>query len=512
MADKSVGELIAATTVGQTDLFVLEQNNVAKKLSGQTLMNDLAKMLDGHGGISSIRKTGTSGIKDIYTITYADTSTTTFEITNGNGIESAVLNGDYTLTLNFDDGTAYTTPSIRGAAGVSNYVFIKYASQQPSANGDMHDTPDDWMGIYSGTSPVAPTSYTSYTWYKIKGDNTYTYVRYASEEPNASTPIYVTPDKWMGLYVGPSPTAPSSYAEYQWYEIKGDKGDKGDTGSGLTVALAYGTSISATSLPTSWVSDPSSLALTGGIYLWTRMQYLDDADTIQKTGYAIGYIGINGTGSGTVTTITFGGITYEETNGDVQIPYPAPTAIGAVAEPTAKADKQVLTWDDAAGKWVAANPATGNVNTVDNVGVKAGTTDVPLGAVRYSAAQNLTTAQQAQAKGNIGLEKVNNTADSEKPVSTLQQNELNKKQAKYTAVSIPIAVADWNTSTLTCKKNVSGVTATNGLIVSPAASSFAEWGKSLVRATAQGAGTVTFTCKRIPSAAVTAQIMIWGDT
>ena len=36
---------------------------------------------------------------------------------DGNGIKSAVLNADYTLTLTFDDGTSYTTPSIRGAQG-----------------------------------------------------------------------------------------------------------------------------------------------------------------------------------------------------------------------------------------------------------------------------------------------------------------------------------------------------------------------------------------------------------
>lgn len=35
----------------------------------------------------------------------------------GNGIASAVLNADYTLTLTFDDGTQYTTPSIRGEKG-----------------------------------------------------------------------------------------------------------------------------------------------------------------------------------------------------------------------------------------------------------------------------------------------------------------------------------------------------------------------------------------------------------
>lgn len=35
----------------------------------------------------------------------------------GNGIASAVLNSDYTLTLTFTDGTTYKTPSIRGAQG-----------------------------------------------------------------------------------------------------------------------------------------------------------------------------------------------------------------------------------------------------------------------------------------------------------------------------------------------------------------------------------------------------------
>ena len=35
----------------------------------------------------------------------------------GNGIASAVLNNDYSLTLNFTDGTAFTSPSIRGETG-----------------------------------------------------------------------------------------------------------------------------------------------------------------------------------------------------------------------------------------------------------------------------------------------------------------------------------------------------------------------------------------------------------
>lgn len=46
----------------------------------------------------------------------------------GNGINSAVLNDDYTLTITFTDGTSYTTPSIRGARGeqgVSGYTPVR---------------------------------------------------------------------------------------------------------------------------------------------------------------------------------------------------------------------------------------------------------------------------------------------------------------------------------------------------------------------------------------------------
>jgi hypothetical protein len=34
----------------------------------------------------------------------------------------------------------------------------------------MKDTPDEWMGVYSGTSQTAPTSYTNYVWSKVKSD------------------------------------------------------------------------------------------------------------------------------------------------------------------------------------------------------------------------------------------------------------------------------------------------------------------------------------------------------
>jgi hypothetical protein len=86
MADKRIDELEEATTITATDLFVLEQANTAKKLSGQTMTTFLLQLAAGHGGISSITKTGSAGtnpVVDTYTITFADASTTTFNVTNG---------------------------------------------------------------------------------------------------------------------------------------------------------------------------------------------------------------------------------------------------------------------------------------------------------------------------------------------------------------------------------------------------------------------------------------------
>lgn len=57
-----------------------------------------------------------------------------------------------------------------GDDGASAYVHIKYSLTEPDSNDDMTATPSDWIGIYTGTSQTAPTAYTSYAWFKYKGE------------------------------------------------------------------------------------------------------------------------------------------------------------------------------------------------------------------------------------------------------------------------------------------------------------------------------------------------------
>lgn len=204
MADKTIGQLTAAPSAlgeytGQ-ELFVIEQNNTAKKLTMQILENWLVSFADGHGGIQTISKTGTSGLVDTYTITFADQSTATFTVTNGNGITGvtqywAVSSSNTTvpsswsttrqtmtstnkylwsyMTFQRDSGSFSTTKSVVGVYGDTGqawYMWIRYAGQQPTSDSDIGTEPDNWIGIYSGTQSTAPTSYTAYQWFEIKGE------------------------------------------------------------------------------------------------------------------------------------------------------------------------------------------------------------------------------------------------------------------------------------------------------------------------------------------------------
>ena len=251
MADKSVGELIAAQSVTPTDLFVLEQNGTAKKLTGQILENWLVSFADGHGGIQSIAKLGTSGLADTYRITLADTTTFDFVVTNGRGVSSLRKTGTSglvdTYTFTYNDGTKETftvTNGQKGDKGDNAYIWVKYASQEPtSSSNSFGDLPDDWMGVYFGTASAAPTNWQS----------------------------------------------------YKWYRIKGEKGDTGAPATLTSAQITYQVSDSGTIIPSgSWSSNVPSV--TPGRYLWTR-QVLQFNSGGPITSYSVSRFGIDGTGA-----------------------------------------------------------------------------------------------------------------------------------------------------------------------------------------------------------------------
>lgn len=57
----------------------------------------------------------------------------------GVSVLSAVLNADYTLTLTLSDGTAYTTPSIRGEKGEKGEQGVQGIRGEKGDKGDKGD-------------------------------------------------------------------------------------------------------------------------------------------------------------------------------------------------------------------------------------------------------------------------------------------------------------------------------------------------------------------------------------
>lgn len=251
MADKSVGELIAAQSVTPTDLFVLEQNGTAKKLTGQILENWLVSFADGHGGIQSIVKKSTSGLVDTYRITLADTTTFDFMVNNGKGISTIQKTKTSglvdTYTIQFNDSTSSTftvTNGAKGDKGDNQYVWIKYASQKPTASShSFGDVPDDWIGVYSGASATAPTDWT----------------------------------------------------QYDWFQIKGEKGNTGEPARLTSSAVEYQASDSGVIIPSgSWSSSVPVVAQ--GRYMWTRTTTTFNTGS-SVVSYSVSRMGIDGTGS-----------------------------------------------------------------------------------------------------------------------------------------------------------------------------------------------------------------------
>lgn len=229
----------------------MEQDGAAKKLTGQILLNWLTAAADGHGGISSIVKQSTSGITDTYRITMADTTTFDFTVKNGRGISTiakvSVSGLVDTYRITYNDNTTSTFTVTNGAKG-------------------------------------------------DKGDNAYVWIRYAAQKPTAASHSFgVLPDNWMGVYSGNSATAPTDWTQYQWFEIKGEKGDIGNPALLTSQSVTYQASTSGNVIPSgNWQGSIPTVAQ--GAYLWTRVAMTFNSGT-PIYAYSVSRMGLDGTGA-----------------------------------------------------------------------------------------------------------------------------------------------------------------------------------------------------------------------
>lgn len=403
MADKRIQDLTPATSVQTNDLFVLEQSGAAKSLSGQVLIADLATALDGHGGISDITYTApvSPSLDGTLTITLADNTSYTVTIANGKGISSVSSSKSgltTTVTIAFNDGTS-STFAVDDGNGIAS-IGVTYGI---SNSGSDPIYVSSWEN-----DPVAPTDQYPYGWTKISitdslGNTTDAYsVTVKADDPTITVgTVTASSGSPAGATVTNSGTVHDPVLDFSFTLPKGDTGDTGDY---IEPVVSYGTSTAAATEPSTWYNDPTSISYAAGNFIWKKTDYtLHDGHTIQNTvKEIIGYIGQNGSGSGTVTQITFNGDVFpDDGTGNVDMTVDAED-VGAIADPSTKSNGQVLTYDSSAGEWVAANPSTGNVNTVNSKGVDAGTTNITLYGtdIKMSSSDNTTVTSAIPSLSN----------------------------------------------------------------------------------------------------------------
>lgn len=87
--------------------------------------------------------------------------------------------------------------------------------------------------------------------------------------------------------------------------------------------------------------------------------------------------------------------------------------------------------------------------------------------------------------------------------------ELPNKANKSTSVTVTLTAASWSDNTQTV--SVTGVTATNNVVVSPSdRDSTTAWADGEVLCSGQGDGTLTFTCAETPTSDINVSVVIIG--
>ena len=93
--------------------------------------------------------------------------------------------------------------------------------------------PKKYMGVARTTSPTQPTNKTAYKWFKMKGDDgvsSYIHRKY-SDNANGSPMSDNSTLKYIGIYTGTSATPPTTPTSYTWSKIKGEDGAQGVPGA-----------------------------------------------------------------------------------------------------------------------------------------------------------------------------------------------------------------------------------------------------------------------------------------
>ena len=97
-------------------------------------------------------------------------------------------------------------------------------------------------------------------------------------------------------------------------------------------------------------------------------------------------------------------------------------------------------------------------------------------------------------------------ADKTELDAKADKTELDNKQEKHETISVSLTTSKW--SNLAQSVTVTGVTASNAVVVTPAPASHTAYCESGVYCSAQANGTLTFKCSTVPSANLIVNVLV----
>ena len=128
--------------------------------------------------------------------------------------------------------------------------------------------------------------------------------------------------------------------------------------------------------------------------------------------------------------------------------------------------------------------------------------------------QNIFTVTQADGSTftfSIPREKNEILSEVDTKITAVNNSVDTKLASGYKKIAwstITIATSAWSNKTATV--SVSGATSDNAVDVAPADSSYDAYTSAGIRATSQGSGTLTFTCKTVPTTSISVNVKVYN--
>ena len=243
-----------------TDLYIYENNQWVLKTSTGNIEGLITKITDSSVSTQNLATAIAKIIElDAARIT---TGSLSFEQLNSNAVseirKGMVSETKFNSFVNDSNGLRQQMSSeiervveskkstLKGQDGTSSYIHRKYSD---NANGTpMSDNSNlKYLGIYTGSSATPPTTPTSYTWSKIKGEDgrqgvpgvrgadgrtSYLHTAYANS-PTGDVDFSTTNSngkEYIGTYSDFEINDSNDYRHYKWMKIKGENGRDGNNG------------------------------------------------------------------------------------------------------------------------------------------------------------------------------------------------------------------------------------------------------------------------------------------